>query len=339
MLNEAALLTARNDKQLVDMAALEESIDRVMAGPERKTRAMSESEKKIIAYHEGGHALVAHALPNTDPVHKVTILPRGRALGYTMQLPEEDKYLQTRSEMLDQLAVLLGGRTAEELVFHEPTTGASNDIEKATAISRAMVTQYGMSDALGALKFGQDSGEVFLGRDMGHQRDYSEEVAARIDEEVRRLIEAAHDEAFEVLVQYRDVLDDLVLALMDKETLSKDEVLEVFAPVRKRASRGSWGGTGRRRPSDRPPVMTTRELAALAASATGPTAIPRLPPMAPTGTNGTNGAGHVTRPVLTKADAPANRRRSTRAPPRSEQLGPARAREILRASARRYQQE
>ncbi len=293
VLNEAALLTARNDKQLVDMAALEESIDRVMAGPERKTRAMSESEKKIIAYHEGGHALVAHALPNTDPVHKVTILPRGRALGYTMQLPEEDKYLQTRSEMLDQLAVLLGGRTAEELVFHEPTTGASNDIEKATAISRAMVTQYGMSDSLGALKFGQDSGEVFLGRDMGHQRDYSEEVAARIDEEVRRLIETAHDEAFEVLVQYRDVLDDLVLALMDKETLSKDEVLAVFAPVRKRASRGSWGGTGRRRPSDRPPVMTPRELTALAANGNGTN-----------GSAGTNGSSHVGQPtVLTKETA------------------------------------
>ncbi len=288
VLNEAALLTARNDQQLINMAALEESIDRVIAGPERKTRAMSESEKKIIAYHEGGHALVAHALPNTDPVHKVTILPRGRALGYTMQLPEEDKYLQTRSEMLDQLAVLLGGRTAEELVFHEPTTGASNDIEKATSISRAMVTQYGMSDSLGALKFGQDSGEVFLGRDMGHQRDYSEEVAARIDEEVRRLIEASHDEAFEVLVQYRDVLDDLVLRLMEKETLSKDEVLEVFAPVQKRASRGSWNGTGRRRPSDRPPVLTKHEVAVLAANGNG---------------NGTNGV-HGQVPSLQKDSAP-----------------------------------
>jgi cell division protease FtsH len=286
VLNEAALLTARNNKQLVDMAALEESIDRVVAGPERKTRAMSESEKKIIAYHEGGHALVAHALPNTDPVHKVTILPRGRALGYTMQLPEEDKYLQTRSEMLDQLAVLLGGRTAEELVFHEPTTGASNDIEKATAISRAMVTQYGMSDSLGALKFGQDSGEVFLGRDMGHQRDYSEEVAARIDEEVRRLIEAAHDEAFEVLVQYRDVLDDLVLRLMDQETLTKDEVLDVFAPVRKRPSRGSWNGTGRRRPSDRPPVLTKTEAAALAGN--GSTLL------------GSNGGPYANQPSLSK---------------------------------------
>jgi cell division protease FtsH len=261
VLNEAALLTARMDQHLITMLILEESIDRVMAGPERKTRAMSEKEKKTIAYHEGGHALVAHALPNTDPVHKVTILPRGRALGYTMQLPLEDKYLQGRSEMLDQLAVLLGGRTAEELVFHEPTTGASNDIEKATAISRAMVTQYGMSDSLGALKFGSDSGEVFLGRDMGHQRDYSEEVAARIDEEVRRLIEAAHDEAFEVLVEYRDVLDDLVLQLMEKETLTKEQVLQVFAPVIKRPSRGSWTGTGKRRPSSRPPVTTPAEVA------------------------------------------------------------------------------
>ena len=287
VLNEAALLSARQDKQLVDMASLEESIDRVIAGPERKTRAMSESEKKIIAYHEGGHALVAHALPNTDPVHKVTILPRGRALGYTMQLPEEDKYLQTRSEMLDQLAVLLGGRTSEELVFHEPTTGASNDIEKATGISRAMVTQYGMSDSLGALKFGQESGEVFLGRDMGHQRDYSEQVAARIDEEVRRLIEAAHDEAFAVLVQYRDVLDNLVLQLMDQETLSKDEVLAVFAPVVKRPSRGSWGGTGRRRPSDRPPVLTKLEVAALAANGNG-------------NGNGTSPTGLVHPPSLTK---------------------------------------
>jgi cell division protease FtsH len=260
VLNEAALLAARSDQKFISSTLLEESIDRVMAGPERKTRAMSDNEKKIIAYHEGGHALVAHALPNTDPVHKVTILPRGRALGYTMQLPLEDKYLQTRSEMLDQLAVLLGGRTAEELVFHEPTTGASNDIEKATTIARAMVTQYGMSDKLGALKFGRDSGEVFLGRDMGHQRDYSEDVAGEIDSEVRRIIEAAHDEAYEVLVTYRDVLDNLVLRLMDVETLSKDQVLEVFATVQKRPSHGSYTGVGRRMPSDRPPVQTPAEL-------------------------------------------------------------------------------
>jgi len=297
VLNEAALLTARKDQTLVTMAILEESIDRVMAGPERKTRAMSDKERKIIAYHEGGHALVAHALPNTDPVHKVTILPRGRALGYTMQLPIEDKYLQARSEMLDQLAVLLGGRTAEELVFHEPTTGASNDIEKATAISRAMVTQYGMSDALGALKFGQESGEVFLGRDMGHQRDYSEEVAGRIDEEVRRLIETAHDEAFDILLEYRDVLDDLVLRLMDRETLSKDEVLDVFSPIVKRPTRGSWTGTGRRRPSNRPPVLTPHEVEALAAASTSSGSLVN----GSANGNGSNGSGlHAPVPGATR---------------------------------------
>ncbi|MBX6388438.1 MAG: ATP-dependent zinc metalloprotease FtsH [Frankia sp.] len=264
VLNEAALLAARADQKVITSALLEEAIDRVLAGPERKTRAMSDKEKKRIAYHEGGHALVAHALPNSDPVHKITILPRGRALGYTMQLPLEDKYLSTRSEMLDKLAVLLGGRTAEELVFREPTTGASDDIEKATQIARAMVTQYGMSDKLGALKFGSESGEVFLGRDMGHQRDYSEAVAAEIDSEVRRLIEAAHDEAWEVLHTYRDVLDNLVLRLMDTETLSKDEVLEIFATVQKRPARGYYTGVGRRVPSDRPPVQTPAELGLVA---------------------------------------------------------------------------
>ncbi|TAL16590.1 MAG: ATP-dependent zinc metalloprotease FtsH, partial [Frankiales bacterium] len=159
VLNEAALLTARNGDKLITMTTLEESIDRVMAGPQRRTRLMSDKEKKVTAYHEAGHALVAHALPNTDPVHKVTILPRGRALGYTMVLPEEDKYSQTRAELLDTLAYAMGGRAAEELVFHDPTTGASNDIEKATAVARAMVTQYGMSERLGAVKFGQESGE------------------------------------------------------------------------------------------------------------------------------------------------------------------------------------
>jgi cell division protease FtsH len=277
VINEAALLTARMNEKEISGEVLEESIDRVMAGPERKSRVMSDKEKKIIAYHEGGHALVAHALPNADPVHKVTILPRGRALGYTMTLPMEDKFLQTRSEMVDELALLLGGRTAEELVFHEPTTGASNDIEKATAIARAMVTTYGMSDKLGALKFGQSAGEPFLGRDMGHQRDYSEEVAADIDAEVRRLVEEAHDEAWEVLVEYRDVLDDLVLELMDKETLAKDDVLRVFEPVRKRPSRGVWEGNGgKRMPSERPPVMTPAELALLGTSApSGSTAVRR----------------------------------------------------------------
>jgi cell division protease FtsH len=266
VLNEAALLTARQGADLITMPVLEESIDRVMAGPERKSRLMSDKEKKIIAYHEGGHALVAHALPNSDPVHKITILPRGRALGYTMTLPTEDKFLTTRSEMIDQLAVLLGGRTAEELVFHEPTTGAANDIEKATSISRAMITEYGMSERLGARKFGESQGEVFLGRDMGHQRDYSEQIAAAIDEEVRGLIESAHDVAWEILVDYREVLDDLVLKLMDKETLSKDEVLDVFAPITKRPAEPSYRGYGKRLPSDQPPVTTPRELSLLGPS-------------------------------------------------------------------------
>ncbi|WP_030163668.1 ATP-dependent zinc metalloprotease FtsH [Spirillospora albida] len=263
VINEAALLTARFDRKLIDMDTLEESIDRVMAGPERKTRVMSEKEKKIIAYHEGGHALVAHALPNADPVHKVTILPRGRALGYTMTLPMEDKFLTTRSEMNDQLAMLLGGRTAEELVFHEPTTGAANDIEKATSIARNMVTEYGMSERLGARKFGTGAGEVFLGRDMGHERDYSEDIASAIDDEVRRYIEAAHDTAWEILVEYRDVLDDLVVNLMEKETLSKDQVLEIFSPITKRPHQNSYTGYGKRLPSDRPPVLTSKELALL----------------------------------------------------------------------------
>jgi cell division protease FtsH len=263
VINEAALLTARFDRKLIDMDTLEESIDRVMAGPERKTRVMSEKEKKIIAYHEGGHALVAHALPNSDPVHKVTILPRGRALGYTMTLPMEDKFLTTRSEMTDQLAMLLGGRTAEELVFHEPTTGAANDIEKASSIARNMVTEYGMSERLGARKFGSGQGEVFLGRDMGHERDYSEDIASAIDDEVRRYIEAAHDTAWEILVEYRDVLDELVVNLMEKETLSKDQVLEIFAPIQKRPHQNSYTGYGKRLPSDRPPVLTPKELALL----------------------------------------------------------------------------
>ncbi|HEX4816288.1 MAG TPA: ATP-dependent zinc metalloprotease FtsH [Nonomuraea sp.] len=259
VINEAALLTARADQKLITMDVLEESIDRVMAGPERKSRVMSDKEKKMIAYHEGGHALVAHALPNSDPVHKITILSRGRALGYTMTLPMEDKFLATRSEMMDQLAMLLGGRAAEELVFHEPTTGASNDIEKATAVARRMVTEYGMSEQLGARKFGTGQAEVFLGREMGHERDYSEKIASTIDEEVRRLIEQAHDQAWDILVEYRDVLDNLVLELMEKETLSREQVLEIFTPVVVKEHRPSYAGYGKRLPSDRPPILTPKE--------------------------------------------------------------------------------
>ncbi|TQN33173.1 membrane protease FtsH catalytic subunit [Haloactinospora alba] len=263
VVNEGALLSARTGKDEIDQLTLEEAIDRVMAGPERKTQVMSDAEKKVIAYHEGGHALVGHALPNADPVHKITILPRGRALGYTMSVPMEDKFLTSRSEMTDQLAMMLGGRASEELVFHEPTTGAANDIDKATNLARNMVTEYGMSERLGARKFGSGNSEPFLGREMSHSREYSEEIASLIDEEVRRLIESAHDEAWEILVEYRDVLDDLVRNLLDKETLTKDQVLEIFEPVTKRPSRGSYTGHGKRQPSSRPPVSTPKELAPL----------------------------------------------------------------------------
>src|SRR5689334_1966407 len=254
VLNEAALLTARSNAQIIDNTALDEAIDRVIAGPQKRTRLMSEKEKLITAYHEGGHALVAAALPGNDPVHKVTILPRGRALGYTMVLPDEDKYSTTRSEMLDKLAYMLGGRAAEEMVFHDPTTGASNDIEKASALARAMVTQYGMTERLGAIKFGQDSGEPFLGRDLGSQRNYSEEIAAAVDEEVGKLILNAHQEAFDILAENRAVLDHLVEELLEKETLDKAEIAKVFAPVRKRELRPAWTGSATRVPSEQPPV-------------------------------------------------------------------------------------
>jgi len=254
VLNEAALLTARSGSALIDNRALDEAIDRVIAGPQKRTRVMDAQEKLITAYHEGGHALVAAALPGNDPVHKITILPRGRALGYTMVLPDQDKYSTTRSEMLNQLAYMLGGRAAEELVFHDPTTGAANDIEKATAVARAMVTQYGMTERLGAIRYGKENGEVFLGRDMGHTRDYSEEIAAAIDEEVRSLIDHAHNEAFEILVDNRDVLDNLVVELLEKETLNKDQVASIFTPLRLRPKRPAWTGSERRTPSDRPPV-------------------------------------------------------------------------------------
>ncbi|MER5360171.1 ATP-dependent zinc metalloprotease FtsH [Streptomyces sp. NPDC002785] len=261
VLNEAALLTARGNLKLIDNKMLDEAIDRVVAGPQKRTRIMSEKEKKITAYHEGGHALVAAASPQSDPVHKITILSRGRALGYTMVLPEEDKYSTTRNEMLDQLAYMLGGRAAEELVFHDPTTGAANDIEKATATARSMVTQYGMTERLGAIKFGGDNTEPFVGREMGHQRDYSEEVAALVDEEVKKLIETAHNDAWEILVENRDVLDALVLQLLEKETLGKEEIAEIFAPIVKRPSRPAWTGSARRTPSTRPPVLSPKELA------------------------------------------------------------------------------
>ncbi len=254
VLNEAALLTARQNRKLISRDDIDEAIDRVMAGPQRKSRLMSEEERRVTAYHEGGHALVAHALPHTDPVHKITIMPRGHALGYTMVLPDEDKYSTTRNQMLDQLAYTMGGRAAEELVFHDPTTGASNDIEKATTLARAMVTQYGMTEKLGAIKLGTSDSAPFLGRDYGHQRDYSEAIASLVDQEIRTLIETAHQEAYEILIENRSILDALVEELLEKETLHKEEIEVIFKRVASRPKRPAWTGSSLREPSRIPPV-------------------------------------------------------------------------------------
>ncbi|MBW4032898.1 MAG: ATP-dependent metallopeptidase FtsH/Yme1/Tma family protein [Acidobacteria bacterium] len=261
VLNEAALLTARSNAQLIDNRALDEAVDRVMAGPQRRTRLMNNKEKLITAYHEGGHALAAASMRHTDPVTKVTILPRGRALGYTMVLPLEDKYSVTRNELLDQLAYAMGGRVAEEIVFHDPTTGASNDIEKATSIARKMVTEYGMSAAIGSVKLGQSQGEVFLGRDMGHQRDYSEEIAEKVDNEVRLLIEQAHDEAWQVLNTNRDILDNLAKELMEKETLDHDQLAALFTKVKRLPERPQWLSSTNRPISDLPPIKIAAKAA------------------------------------------------------------------------------
>ena len=260
VLNEAALLAAREEKKVISNLQIDEAIDRVMAGPQRKSRIMSDDERRVTAYHEAGHALVAHALPHTDPVHKITIMPRGRALGYTMVLPDDDKYSTTRNQLLDQLAYSLGGRAAEELIFHDPSTGASNDIEKATALARAMVTQYGMTEAIGAIKLGSDSSEPFMGRDYGHQRDYSENIAAKVDGEIRKLIENAHQEAFDILVENRATLDAMVLQLLEKETLNKEEIAVIFAKVNSWPRRPSWTGSSTRIPSQQPPVAVPERL-------------------------------------------------------------------------------
>ncbi|MEX2422778.1 MAG: ATP-dependent zinc metalloprotease FtsH [Acidimicrobiia bacterium] len=233
LINEAALLTVRSRRTKIGMEEMEDAIDRVISGPERKSKVMSEDERKLIAYHETGHALVGWALPNADPVHKVTIVARGRSLGHTLALPTHDKYLVRRSELVDQLAMLLGGRTAEELIYVDPTTGASNDIQKATSIARRMVMEYGMSDRLGPLQYGKPAGEVFLGRDYTSGQDYSDEVAASIDDEVRALISAAHEEARQILHAHGDAMERMVERLLDQETVDRDEVAEIFSDVPK----------------------------------------------------------------------------------------------------------
>ncbi len=252
VINEAALLAARRSKRAITMSEVDEAIDRVLAGPERRTRIISDREKRVIAYHEGGHALVAYLLPNADPVHKITIMPRGRALGYTMTLPMEDKFLITREEFIDELAMLLGGRVSEEIVFGDITTGAQNDLERATQIARQMVTEYGMSDLLGPLMLGQKQHEVFLGRDLSAQPDYSPQVAFEIDSEIRRLIDEAHDEALEILNDHRVHLDKLAEVLIERETIDKDELVTLLEGLIKRPQRAGAAGMAVARRMNRP---------------------------------------------------------------------------------------
>ena len=239
LLNEAALLTARKNKKKVSIQDIENSIDRVLAGPEKKSRLMSDEEKLIIAYHETGHALVGWALPNADPIHKVTIIPRGRALGYTQALPEGEKYLTSKAELKDRLAMLMGGRVAEEIIFADPTTGASNDIEKATEIARKMVMEFGMSEKLGPMLYGKGSNEVFLGRDYGRQQDYSDEVASSIDDEVKSLLSDAHIIAGKILKKFKKQMEIMVKVLIEKETIDRDEVAKIFKSVNKVKIKGT----------------------------------------------------------------------------------------------------
>jgi len=277
LLNEAALLAARHGFTEIGFMQLDEAIDRVLAGPERKTRVMSEKEKRLTAYHEGGHALVGHVLPDADTVHKVSILPRGRALGLTWSLPE-DRYSHNGSQLRAMMAMSLGGRTAEELIFGEITTGAANDIEKCTEIARSMVTQYGMSERLGPRKFGQEQGEVFLGKEVGHQRDYGDEIAAIIDEDINGLIDDAHAEARAILETHRATLDRLANTLLEKETLNAEELGEIFKDL------PPWEGhkSGGVRPT---PSAAIRQLSG-GASARSEAPAPQQPPTPPPVTGG-----------------------------------------------------
>ncbi len=231
LINEAAILAARVGDTEIGMAALEESVSRVLMGPERKSQVMSEKDKEITAYHEGGHTLVGHVLANSNPIHKVTIIPRGRALGHTLSLPTDDKIHRHRSEMIDQLAMALGGRAAEELIFGDPSTGASNDIEVATQIARSMVMEYGMSEKLGPIHYGRPAGEVFLGRDYSRNDHLSDNVAAAVDDEIRVLMTQAHDEARTILTAHEDALHAIAKALLERETLDAEEVVEIFSDV------------------------------------------------------------------------------------------------------------
>ena len=230
LVNEAAILAARRNKKTIGQPELEEAIERVIAGPERKSRLISEEEKRIVAYHEAGHAVVMNALPEADPVHKVSIIARGMAGGYTLALPEDDRTLMPRKKLIADMIGLLGGRAAEELVFDDITSGASNDLERVTRMARAMVTRLGMSDALGPMVYGQKEELIFLGREISEQRDYSEAVAEQIDDEVRRLVGDAHKQARDILVKYREKLDSVANRLLEVETVSREEFESIFPP-------------------------------------------------------------------------------------------------------------
>src|SRR6266511_2856448 len=260
LVNEAALLAARRGKKTIGDQELEEGIMRVIAGPEKKTRLLSEHERKVTAYHEMGHALVGHYLPNCDPVHKISIISRGAALGYTIALPAEDKFLTTKSALMDQMAMTLGGRAAEELVFNEVTTGAANDLEKVTSTSKHMIMRYGMSEKLGPRVLGRNHDMPFLGRDMGAEPDYSEEIAREIDDEIRRVIEEAHERARKVLQEHMEELHQISGLLIERETIDKDQFERLLAgespervfPEEKAAEEGEPERKPRAEPKPRP---------------------------------------------------------------------------------------
>lgn len=258
VLNEAALLAARLDKKKIDDETIDEAIDRVIGGPQRKSAVMKDHERLVTAYHEAGHALVAGAANYSDPVTKITILPRGRALGYTMVMPLEDRYSISRNQLLDQIAYAMGGRIAEEIVFKDPTTGASNDFEKATSIARTMVTKYGMSAKVGSISLGSGNAEPFLGRELATHRDWSDEMAQVVDNEVRAILDQAMDEAYKALTTNRSVLDQLAKELLEKETLNQEQIAEIFKKVKKLPKRTTWRSSTKRAISAKGPIAVPK---------------------------------------------------------------------------------
>jgi cell division protease FtsH len=262
LVNEAAILAARRNKKVIMMPEFQEALERIVAGPERKSRVISDAEKLIIAYHEGGHAVVQRVLPKCDPVQKVTIISRGMALGYTMALPTEDRYLQSKTEFEDKIAGLLGGNVSERMVFNDTTTGSSNDIEKATDLARRMVTEFGMSDRLGPLSFGKRDELVFLGREIGEQRNYSDEIAKTIDEEVRAIVDRAYERASQVLETHRDRLDALATKLIAEETVDREGFEALFSDLPPKEDLHGLPARPRRPEGDSPETPTPAVKAA-----------------------------------------------------------------------------